>query len=582
MGSAAEGPQRIERREALTLRSWGDRAVGPAADTLEKNAVVDCGWGRLIFAHTFEDNRELAELLKSERPGTRDIAIYIRDPHVVLGLSPQELFLDPSHTYRLWLSDYRPPAERPRGFQIRRLKTRADAQAMNRVYATRGMVRTEDEHFAYEHRSAQTLTYFLAQDSKSEEIIGTVTGVDHAHAFSDPENGSSLWCLAVDPQTPHPGVGQALVVHLAEHYLARGRAFMDLSVMHDNEHAIALYEKLGFQRVQVFCIKHKNPINEELFVGPGPERDLNPYAEIVINEARRRGIAVEVLDAEQAYFTLTYGGRTIMCRESLSELTSGVAFSICDDKAVSHRLFARAGLSVPAQREAGTQKDNHAFLKQHERVVVKPVHGEQGRGVTVDVSTQKDLDAAVKAAQQRDDRVLLEAYVEGEDLRLIVIDGSVVAAAVRRPPTVTGTGRHTVKKLIEKLSRRRSSATGGESKIPIDEETERVIHAEGYELDDVLPPGTTIQVRRTANLHTGGTIHDVTGDLHPELRDAAERAARAINIPVVGLDFIVPAVDQEAYVIIEANERPGLANHEPQPTAERFIDLLFPQSAGIR
>jgi GNAT-family acetyltransferase (TIGR03103 family) len=582
MGSAAEGPQRIERREALTLRSWGDRAVGPAADTLEKNAVVDCGWGRLIFAHTFEDNRELAELLKSERAGTRDIAIYIRDPHVVLGVAPQELFLDPSHTYRLWLSDYRPPAERPRGFQIRRLKTKADAEAMNRIYATRGMVRTKNEHFAYEHRSSQVLTYFLAQDSKTEEIIGTVTGVDHGHAFNDPENGSSLWCLAVDPQTPHPGVGQALVVHLAEHYLARGRAFMDLSVMHDNEQAIALYEKLGFQRVQVFCIKHKNPINEELFVGPGPEQELNPYAEIIINEARRRGIAVEVLDVEQAYFTLTYGGRTIMCRESLSELTSGVAFSICDDKAVSRRFFARAGLSVPAQREAGAQKDNHAFLKQHERVVVKPAHGEQGRGVTVDVSTQKDLDAAVKAAQRRDDRVLLEAYAEGEDLRLIVIDGSVVAAAVRRPPTITGTGRHTVKKLIEKLSRRRSSATGGESKIPIDEETERVVRVEGYEIDDVLPPGTTIQVRRTANLHTGGTIHDVTGDLHPELRDAAERAARAINIPVVGLDFIVPAVDQEAYVIIEANERPGLANHEPQPTAERFIDLLFPQSAGIR
>ena len=85
-------------------------------------------------------------------------------------------------------------------------------------------------------------------------------------------------------------------------------------------------------------------------------------------------------------------------------------------------------------------------------------------------------------------------------------------------------------------------------------------------------------VRRTANLHTGGTIHDVTARLHPKLAEAAVRASRALEIPVVGLDFMVPAIDGEDYAIVEANERPGLANHEPQPTAERFIDLLFPQT----
>jgi D-alanine-D-alanine ligase-like ATP-grasp enzyme len=87
-------------------------------------------------------------------------------------------------------------------------------------------------------------------------------------------------------------------------------------------------------------------------------------------------------------------------------------------------------------------------------------------------------------------------------------------------------------------------------------------------------------VRKTANVHTGGTIHDVTSELHLELRKAAIDAARAIDIPVTGLDFIVPAVNQPDYTIIEANERPGLANHEPQPTAERFIDLLFPQTVA--
>ena len=88
-------------------------------------------------------------------------------------------------------------------------------------------------------------------------------------------------------------------------------------------------------------------------------------------------------------------------------------------------------------------------------------------------------------------------------------------------------------------------------------------------------------MRRTANLHTGGTIHDVTGEVHSRLVDAAVTAAKAINIPVVGIDFMVKSPRQPDYAFIEANERPGLANHEPQPTAERFVDLLFPRSARV-
>ena len=98
-------------------------------------------------------------------------------------------------------------------------------------------------------------------------------------------------------------------------------------------------------------------------------------------------------------------------------------------------------------------------------------------------------------------------------------------------------------------------------------------------MDDVLPEGERLFVRKTANLHTGGTLHDVTAMLHPALAQAAVAAARALAIPVVGLDFLVPDPAGPDYVIIEANERPGLANHEPQPTAQRFIDLLFPQTA---
>jgi hypothetical protein len=143
---------------------------------------------------------------------------------------------------------------------------------------------------------------------------------------------------------------------------------------------------------------------------------------------------------------------------------------------------------------------------------------------------------------------------------------------------VVGDGSSDLRTLIERHSRRRAAATQGESRIPLDAETERCVRAAGHGLDSVLPAGSVLAVRKTANLHTGGTIHDVTDRLHPTLRSVAEQASRLLDIPVVGFDFMVPAVDAADYAVIEANERPGLANHEPQPTVERFVDLLFPQT----
>jgi len=210
--------------------------------------------------------------------------------------------------------------------------------------------------------------------------------------------------------------------------------------------------------------------------------------------------------------------------------------------------------------------------------VVKPADSEQGKGITVGITTTDDLEKAIKTAGAICSKVLLEEMVEGADLRIIVIDYEVVAAAVRRPPKITGDGQHSILDLVKKQSRRREKASQGESRIPIDDELQRTIGLKGYKLDDILPKGEELEVRKTANLHTGGTIHDVTDQLHPELGKAACKAADILGIPVTGLDFLVSSPEKSDYVIIEANERPGLANHEPQPTAERFIDFLFPQS----
>ncbi|NKF21097.1 N-acetylglutaminylglutamine synthetase [Solimonas marina] len=566
--SQAEDP----RRETAP----DDAITEPNRDDVE----LECGWGKLIIASTFRDPQRVAEAVCAERAGARNIAFYVRDPHVVLAQAPHRLFLDPSHTFRLNLANFTPPEIDCAGYRVRSLESLEDAEAINRIYLARNMV-PADPGFLWTQRHSPNISYLVVEDVATGAVIGTVTGVDHQQAFGDPERGSSLWCLAVAPEATLPGIGQALVVALATMFRERGRAYMDLSVMHDNEQAISLYEKLGFERVAEFAIKRKNAINERLFTTSADnDNELNVYARIIVNEARRRGIDVELLDAPAGYFRLTLGGRSVTCRESLTELTSAIAMSRCQDKRVTSRLLRENGLDVPEQREADGSDADAAFLKRHGAVVVKPADGEQGQGISVDLRDVDEMRDAIQRAKQFDETVLIERYCPGQDLRIVVIGYKVVAAALRKPPVISGDGQHRVRDLIVKLSRRRAAATGGESTIPMDAETERCVKLAGYAMDAVLPEGEQIAVRKTANLHTGGTLHDVTHVLHPRLCAAAIEAAKVLEIPVTGLDFLVPSPAKPDYVIVEANERPGLANHEPQPTAERFLDFLFPFSTS--
>ena len=568
--------QRLLRGQPPSYERLQARFAEGHGSELGQPKVVHCGWGRLLIGHTYPDASELAADLLNEQAGERDIALYVAAPQQVLAQAPQQLFLDPSDTLRLWFSDYRPAQCVFRGYRIRRAQNAEDWQAINCLYQMRGMLPIDPDKLT--PRRLGGPVYWLAEDEDSGAVIGSVMGLNHHKAYRDPENGSSLWCLAVDPRCTRPGVGEVLVRHLIEHFMSRGLSYLDLSVLHDNGQAKKLYAKLGFRELQTFSIKRKNGINQTLFLGPGPHTDMNPYARIIVDEALRRGIEVQVDDSEAGLFTLSQGGRRIRCRESLTDLTSAVSMTLCQDKRLTHRALARAGLRLPAQRLAGNAEENAAFLAEHGSLVVKPVDGEQGQGVAVDLRSPAEVQAAIERAQPFDSRVLLESFHPGLDLRILVIGFEVVAAAIRRPAEVIGDGRHSIGELIDAQSRRRQAATDGESRIPKDAETLRTLHAAGVDYGSVLPQGQRLAVRKTANLHTGGTLADVTEILHPTLADAAVKAARALDIPVVGLDLLVPAADQADYVFIEANERAGLANHQPQPTAERFIDLLFPLS----
>ena len=585
MGGRRAGRPRVaglRARSAITSEPW--RAVpehlrqGMAGDV-----VLDLGWGRLVLGQTFSAHAGILDVLRAEEAGQRDICIYAADPQVLVGLAPSELFVDPSYTLRLPLHRYRRQTTPPRGLLVRTVGARDDLLEADRICASVGMV-TGDVDTMWANQRTRTFTYLIAQDTTTGQVVGTVTGVDHVLAFGDPDGGSSLWALAVDPQSRQPGVGEALTRTLAQRYQARGRSWLDLSVLAGNTSAMALYEKLGFGRTGAVCVKRKNPINEPLFA-PRPDRleDLNPYARIIAEEALRRGVHVEVTDGRWGEMRLSHVGRTVLTRESLSELTSAVAMSRCDDKRVTRRLIAGAGVPVARGHEVldgVVGRAEEKFMAEVGEVVVKPARGEQGRGITVGVTDVEALRAAVAVAFHHCPDVLLEERVSGDDVRVLVIGDEVVAAAVRRPAAVIGNGRDTVAELVRAQSRRRERATGGESSIPLDNVTEAVVRDAGLELDDVLPAGTRLQVRMTANLHTGGTIVDCTEELSPALRQAAVRASRTIGIPVTGIDFMVPDVSGEEFTFVEDNERPGLANHAPRPTAARFVDLLFPHTSG--
>jgi ribosomal protein S18 acetylase RimI-like enzyme len=237
----------------------GNTSGGPAPAV---HGALDCGWGRLLFAPAFGSPKDLAQALLQEQPGRRDIALYVEAPQLVLAEAPSQLFLDPSLVFRRPLdatADAQADRSAP-GIVVRRLSTRADITAINRLYGMRRMVLL-DPAVVWAQRQSDALIYLVAEDERTGDVIGSVLGIDHVAAFDDPEGGSSLWCLAVDRQDAPTGTGEALVRGLAERFGVRGRAYVDLSVLHDNDAAIALYRKLGFRQTSALCVKRKNTVN---------------------------------------------------------------------------------------------------------------------------------------------------------------------------------------------------------------------------------------------------------------------------------------------------------------------------------
>jgi len=327
------------------------------------------------------------------------------------------------------------------------------------------------------------------------------------------------------------------------------------------DHAIALIEAaLSKEAFDVdAALAELRELDEDVRLGPSTGS--------IVDAAVARGIPFRRL-TQGSLVQFGWGSKQRRIWAAEVDNTSAVAESIAQDKDLTKRLLASAGVPVPTGRPVTDFAD--ACLVAEEigwPVVVKPRDGNQGKGVTVNIVSTDHLEIAYKVAAEHGE-VMVERYLPGNDFRLLVVGDRLVAAARRDPPHVIGDGVHTVRQLVDKVNedpRRGEGHATSLTKIRFDEIAVARLQVQGLKPDDVPEKGRRVIMRNNANLSTGGTATDVTDDVHPEVAARAIAAAQTIGLEICGVDVLaesvhVPLEDQNGG-IVEVNAAPGLRMH---------------------
>jgi cyanophycin synthetase len=316
---------------------------------------------------------------------------------------------------------------------------------------------------------------------------------------------------------------------------------------------------------------------------------LGPSTRSIVKEANARNIPVIRLNKE-SYVQLGHGVNQRRIQATMTDRTTALGVEIADDKMRTKEILKSAGIPVP---EGDYVEELEDALKLADRicypVVVKPLVGNHGRGITVNIKNTDELSVAFNEAKRFRERVIIEKYLEGADHRILIIDGKFVAAARRDPPSVTGDGRSTIQELIDKLNEDPRRGFGHENiltKVKIDFMTNRLLEHKGKKLSDVLTEGDDLVLKSTANLSMGGTATDVTDEVHPFLKALVERISKLIDIDVMGIDIVAPHLKEPfaktGGAVVEINAAPGFRMHlEPfvgksRNVAKPVVDMLFP------
>ncbi len=317
---------------------------------------------------------------------------------------------------------------------------------------------------------------------------------------------------------------------------------------------------------------------------------LGPSTGSIVQEAQSRGIPWIRLN-KYSLCQLGYGANQKRIQATVTSETSSIGVELACDKEDTKYLLEQAEVEVPRGdiiRRESSLKDACNYVGYP--LVIKPVDGNHGRGITVDIQNYEDAVIAFHAAKEVSSAIIVEKFITGEDYRLLVINHVLVAAAKRTPAHVVGNGKSTVQELIDEVNKDPRRGYGHEkelTQITTNDLTKGIIKAAGYTLDSVIKKDEKLILKDTANLSTGGTAEDVTDILHPANISMAERISKIIDLDICGIDIMTTDISKPLSdtggAVLEVNAAPGFRMHLapteglPRNVAGHVIDKLFPR-----
>src|SRR5436190_1392568 len=337
------------------------------------------------------------------------------------------------------------------------------------------------------------------------------------------------------------------------------------------------------------------PEARDQFIRFAQRRALGPSTASLVRAAEARGIPWLRLN-DQSLIQLGYGKYQQRIRATVTGRTPHIAVELASDKEETNKILASLGLPVPEQELV--QSESQAVRTARRigfPVVTKPYNGNHGRGISIRLTSDEEVAHGYTVAREHSRSVIVETFLEGDDHRLLVVNGELVAATRRTPGHVVGDGEHNVAQLIEIVNSDPRRGVGHEkvlTRLELDAQAQKMLTRAGLAAESVPEQGRIVYLRSTANLSTGGTATDVTDVIHPDNREMAERAVRAIGLDVGGVDFLSKNIT-ESYRkigggICEVNAAPGFRMHvapsegTARDVAAPVIDMLFPQGAPSR
>ena len=321
---------------------------------------------------------------------------------------------------------------------------------------------------------------------------------------------------------------------------------------------------------------------------------LGPSTGAIVDAAVARGIPYRRL-TKGSMVQFGWGAKQRRIQAAEVDSTSAVAESIAQDKDLTKKLLRAAGVPVPLGRPVTDVEDAWAAARQVGLpVVCKPQDGNQGKGVTVNITTREHLEIAYKAAAEYGE-VMVEKFLPGSDFRLLVVGNKLVAASRREPPQVVGDGLHTVRELVDIVNqdpRRGEGHATSLTKIRFDDIAVARLEVQELTPDSIPAKGRRVILRNNANLSTGGTATDVTDDVHPSVAARAVAAAQMVGLHICGVDVVCESMlrplESQNGGVVEVNAAPGLRMHlspsygKGRAVGVAMIDELFPPNDNGR